>query len=62
MPLYLWRVVNDDGLPEVPSQDVEVLDVVAVDTNTMLSKKSELDPLPLWIQKVHQLVSVNLHI
>ena len=27
----------------------------------MLSKKSELDPLPLWIQKVHQLVSVNLH-
>ena len=34
----LWRVVNDDCLAEVSAQDVEVLDVVAVDTNAMLSE------------------------
>ena len=57
---HLWGVVNDDGLLEVPAQDVEVFDVVAVDADAVLSEKSELDPLSLRIQKVHQLVSVNL--
>ena len=59
---HLWGVVNDDGLLEVPAQDVEVFDVVAVDADAVLSEKSELDPLPLRIQKVHQLVSVHLQI
>jgi len=56
----LWGVVDNDGLLEVPAQDVEVFDVVAVDADAVLSEKSELDPLPLRIQKVHQLVSVHL--
>ena len=58
---HLRGVVDDDGLLKVPAKDVEVFDVVAVDADAVLSEKSELDPLPLWIQKVHQLVSVNLH-
>jgi len=49
----LWGVVDDDGLLEVPPQDVQVFDVVAIDTDTVLSKKSELDPFPLRIQQVH---------
>ena len=59
---HLWGVVDNDGLLEVPAQDVEVFDVVAVDADAVLSEKPELDPLSLGIQKVHQLVSVNLHI
>ena len=50
---HLWGVVNDDGLLEVPPQDVQVFDVVAIDTDTVFSKKSELDPFPLRIQQVH---------
>ena len=50
---HLRGVVDDDGLLEVPPQDVQVFDVVAIDTDTVLSKKSELDPFPLWIQQVH---------
>ena len=56
----LRRVVNDDSLAEVTAQDVEILDVVAVDTDTMLSEQSVLDPIPLGIQEVHQLVSIHL--
>jgi len=46
----LWGVVDDDRLLEVPAQDVKVFDVVPIDTDAVLSKKSELDPFPLWIQ------------
>jgi len=56
----LWRVVDDDSLPEVSAQDIEVLDVVSVDTNTVLTEQSILDPLSLRIQQIHQLVCVNL--
>ena len=50
---HLWGVVDDDGLLEVPAKDVEVFDVVAIDADAVLSKKSELDPFPLRIQQVH---------
>ena len=50
---HLWGVVDDDGLLEVPPQDVQVLDVVAIDTDTVFSKKSELDPFSLRIQQIH---------
>lgn len=32
-------IVNDDGLWQVSAQDVEVLDVVSLDTDTMLTKQ-----------------------
>ena len=50
---HLWGVIDDDRLLEVPAKDVEVFDVVAIDADAVLSKKSELDPLPLRIQQVH---------
>ena len=55
----LRRVVDDDRLGEVPSQDVEVLDVVAVDTNAVFAKQAILDVLSVGIQQVQQLVRVN---
>ena len=56
----LRGVVDDDGLAEVAAQDVKVLDVVAVDTDAVFPEESVLDPSALWVQEVHQLVSVHL--
>lgn len=35
----LWWIVDDDGLWQISAQDVEVLDVVSLDTDTMLTKQ-----------------------
>lgn len=35
----LWWIVNNDGLWEISSQNVEILDVVSLDTDTMLTKQ-----------------------
>ena len=35
--MYLRRIVNDDSFGEIPAENIEVLDVVAVDTDTVLS-------------------------
>ncbi len=56
----LRRVVNDDGLGEIAAQDVEVLDVVAVDTDAVFTKQAILDILSIRIQKIQELVRINL--
>lgn len=35
----LWWIVDDDGLWQISAQDVEVFDVVSLDTDTMLAKQ-----------------------
>lgn len=35
----LWWIIDDDGLWQISAQNVEVLDVVSLDTHTMLSKQ-----------------------
>ena len=36
----LRGVVDDDCLRQVPAEDIQILDVVAIDTDTMLSEQS----------------------
>ena len=44
----------------VRTQDIQIFDVVAIDTDTVFTKESVLDPLPLRIQQIQQLVCVHL--
>ena len=57
---HLWRVINDYSLPEISAKNVEVLDVVSVDTYAVLPEQPVLDPPPLRVQQVHQFVCVHL--
>ena len=56
----LRRVVDDDRLGEVAAEDVEVLDVVAVDADAVLAEQPVLDVLPVGIEQVEELVGVDL--
>jgi len=38
IPEGLRTVVDDDSFPQVPPEDVQILDVVTIDADTMLSK------------------------
>ena len=40
IPECLRGVVDDDCLGQVPAEDIQILDVVAIDTDTMLSEQS----------------------
>ena len=50
----LWGVVDDDGAREVASKDAQVLDVVAVDADTVLpeqtvpARKTHAGPMTDW--------------
>ena len=55
----LRRVIDDDCLGKVSSQDIEVLDVVAVDADAVLAEQTILDVLPVGVQEIQQLVGVN---
>ena len=41
--VYLGRVIDDDGFPEIATENVEVFDVVAVDADAVLSEESAED-------------------
>lgn len=36
----LWWIVHNDSLGQVPTQDTQVLDVVAIHTHAVLAKQS----------------------
>lgn len=55
----LWRIIDNDGLRQVPAQDREIFDVVPVDAHAVFPKEAVLDPLPLRVQQVQQLVGVH---
>ncbi len=46
------RVVDDDRLGEVAAEDVEVLDVVAVDADTVLAKQPRVNFIKLYFHFV----------
>lgn len=41
--VYLGRVIDNDGFPEIATENVEVFDVVAVDADAVLSEESAMD-------------------
>ena len=56
----LRRVVDDDCLGQIPAQDVKILDVVAIDTDAVLSEEPIFDPFPTRVKEVQELVCVHL--
>ena len=55
----LRRVVNDNCLGQIPTQNVQVLDIVPVDADAMLPEEAIFDPLPVGVQQVQELVCVH---
>ena len=58
---YLRRVVNNNCFPQVSTKNVKILDIISVDTDTVLPEQSVLNPVPFRIQKIHQFVRINLN-
>ena len=51
--VYLGRVIDDDGFPEIATKNVEVFDVIAVYADAVLSEESAVNgiiimPHQLW--------------
>jgi hypothetical protein len=36
----LWRVINDDSLVEITTQDMKILDIIPINANTMLTEQA----------------------
>lgn len=55
----LGGVIYDDDPAEVPSEDLEVLDVVALDERATFSKEPLFGPPKFWVDNIEQLIRVH---
>ena len=56
----LWRVVHNDRLGEVPTQDAQLLDKVSDHSDAVLPEKSVTNQLPQWVQQIQKFVCIHL--
>lgn len=56
----LWRVVHNDRLGEVPTQDAQLLDEVSTHTDAVLPEESVTNQLPQRVQQVQKFVCIHL--
>lgn len=45
----LWRIIDDNGLAQIPAEDTQILDVVSVDANAVFAEQPIFNPLAFRI-------------